>query len=420
IFMAIYSPKLTLLGVVLIGAAVGFTLIFAKWKIGVERKVYELQGKISGSLVQILSGISKLRVAGAENNAFSYWASQFSKSKSYEMYAQNIQNIITTGMTIFPHLSLIVIFSVVMGMGEKGTLSVGGFLAFNSAFMTLSMAIFTMSKMIMESVSIIPLWKRSHVIVEEPQEVLQTKASPDKLTGEIRLDNITFAYEKDRAPVLKDISIQLAPREMIGIVGPSGCGKSTLIRMILGFEIPDSGAVYFNGKDLSHLNLNEVRQQMGVVLQGGGIIAGTLYQNIVAGGNYTEEEVNRAITLASFKKDLENFPMGLHTVVPMNGETLSGGQKQRLLIARALLPNPKILLLDEATSALDNSSQEEITQNIDQLDVSRIVIAHRLTTIRNADRIYVIEKGAVSQVGTFESLSKEKGFFAEMLKRQKL
>ena len=159
---------------------------------------------------------------------------------------------------------------------------------------------------------------------------------------------------------------------------------------------------------------------MGVVLQGGGIIAGTLYQNIVAGGNYTEEEVNRAITLASFKKDLENFPMGLHTVVPMNGETLSGGQKQRLLIARALLPNPKILLLDEATSALDNSSQEEITQNIDQLDVSRIVIAHRLTTIRNADRIYVIEKGAVSQVGTFESLSKEKGFFAEMLKRQKL
>jgi len=315
---------------------------------------------------------------------------------------------------------LIVIFSAVMGMGEKGTLSVGGFLAFNSAFMTLSMAIFTMSKMIMESVSIIPLWKRSHVIVEEPQEVLQTKASPDKLTGEIRLDNITFAYEKDRAPVLKDISIQLAPREMIGIVGPSGCGKSTLIRMILGFEIPDSGAVYFNGKDLSHLNLNEVRQQMGVVLQGGGIIAGTLYQNIVAGGNYTEEEVSRAITLASFKKDLENFPMGLHTVVPMNGETLSGGQKQRLLIARALLPNPKILLLDEATSALDNSSQEEITQNIDKLDVSRIVIAHRLTTIRNADRIYVIEKGAVSQVGTFESLSREKGFFAEMLKRQKL
>ncbi len=207
---------------------------------------------------------------------------------------------------------------------------------------------------------------------------------------------------------------------MIGIVGPSGSGKSTLIRMILGFETPRSGAVYFNGKDLSHLNLSEVRKQMGVVLQEGGIIAGTLYQNIVAGGQYTEEEIDRAITLASFKKDLQNFPMGLHTVVPMNGETLSGGQKQRLLITRALLPNPKILLLDEATSALDNNSQEEITQNIDQLNISRIVIAHRLSTIKNADRIYVLEKGKVTQTGSFKSLSNELGLFAEMLKRQKL
>jgi ATP-binding cassette subfamily C protein len=258
------------------------------------------------------------------------------------------------------------------------------------------------------------------VIIEEPQELLMKKSNPGKLTGDIRLDHVTFSYEEEGASILNDVSIRLSPREMIGIVGPSGSGKSTLIRMILGFETPRSGAVYFNGKDLSHLNLSEVRKQMGVVLQGGGIIAGTLYQNIVAGGQYTEEEIDRAITLASFKNDLENFPMGLHTVVPMNGETLSGGQKQRLLITRALLPNPKILLLDEATSALDNNSQEEITQNIDQLDISRIVIAHRLSTIKNADRIYVLEKGEVTQTGSFESLSNEPGLFAEMLKRQKL
>lgn len=420
IIMTIYSPRLTALGVSLLVVAVFLTVLLARWKIRVQGKVYEMQGKINGALVQILSGVAKLRVAGAENNAFSYWAKQFSKSKSIEMFAQNIQNIVTTSMAAFPHLSIILIFGAVMRMEEMRSLSIGNFLAFNTAYMTLSMAVFSMSNIVMQAAAIVPLWRRSYVIIEEPQELLIKKSNPGKLTGDIRLDHITFSYEKEGVSILNDVSICLAPREMIGIVGPSGGGKSTLIRIILGFETPRSGAIYFNGKDLSHLNLSEVRRQMGVVLQGGGIIAGTLYQNIVAGGQYTEEEIDRAISLASFKNDLENFPMGLHTVVPMNGETLSGGQKQRLLITRALLPNPKILLLDEATSALDNNSQEEITQNIDQLDISRIVIAHRLSTIKNADRIYVLEKGEVTQTGSFKSLSNESGLFAEMLKRQKL
>ncbi|MCB1081913.1 MAG: ATP-binding cassette domain-containing protein, partial [Chlamydiia bacterium] len=308
----------------------------------------------------------------------------------------------------------------VMRLEETESLSIGDFLAFNSAFMTLSMAVFALSNIVMQAAPIIPLWRRTNVIVEEPQEILQKKTSPGKLTGDIRIDHISFNYEDDENLILDDVSIRVNPCEMIGIVGPSGSGKSTLIRMLLGFEKPLSGAVYFNGKDLSHLNINEVRKQMGVVLQGGGIVAGTLYQNIVAGGRYTEEEIDRAITLASFKRDLENFPMGLHTVLPQNGETLSGGQKQRLLIARALLPNPKILIFDEATSALDNRSQEEITQNIDALDITRVVIAHRLSTIRNADRIYVLEKGKITQMGSFEELAKEPGLFAEMLHRQRL
>lgn len=418
--MAIFSLRLTVIGVILLAVAGGVTYLFAKWKIRVQKKVYEMQGAINGALVQILSGVSKLRVAGAENNAFSYWAKQFSKSKSLEMMAQNIQNVIATIMGSFPLLALLLIFGAVMRIEENGTLSIGDFLAFNSAFMTLSVAIFALSNIVMQAAPIIPLWRRSNVIVEEPQEILQKKSSPGKLNGDIRIDHISFSYEEEESLILDDVSIRVNPREMIGIVGPSGSGKSTLIRMLLGFEKPLSGAVYFNGKDLSHLNVNEVRKQMGVVLQGGGIIAGTLYQNIVAGGQYSEEEINRAITLASFKRDLENFPMGLHTVVPQNGETLSGGQKQRLLIARALLPNPKILIFDEATSALDNRSQEEITQNIDQLDITRIVIAHRLSTIKNADRIYVLEGGKVTQTGSFDELAQQPGLFSEMLKRQKL
>ncbi|MCP5505968.1 MAG: NHLP bacteriocin export ABC transporter permease/ATPase subunit [Chlamydiales bacterium] len=418
--MAIYSIRLTVIGVILLLIAAAVTYLFAKWKIRVQKKVFEMQGTINGALVQILSGVSKLRVAGAENNAFSYWAKQFSRSKSLEMMAQNIQNVIATIMGAFPLLALLLIFGTVMRLEETESLSIGDFLAFNSAFMTLSMAVFALSNIVMQAAPIIPLWRRTNVIVEEPQEILQKKTSPGKLTGDIRIDHISFNYEDDENLILDDVSIRVNPCEMIGIVGPSGSGKSTLIRMLLGFEKPLSGAVYFNGKDLSHLNINEVRKQMGVVLQGGGIVAGTLYQNIVAGGRYTEEEIDRAITLASFKRDLENFPMGLHTVLPQNGETLSGGQKQRLLIARALLPNPKILIFDEATSALDNRSQEEITQNIDALDITRVVIAHRLSTIRNADRIYVLEKGKITQMGSFEELAKEPGLFAEMLHRQRL
>ena len=418
--MALYSLKLTLIGVLLILAIGTITFFCARLKINIQKKVYDMQGKLNGALVQILSGVAKLRVAGAENNAFTYWARQFSQSKKLEMHAQNVQNVIATLMAIFPILVFIIIFAVVMQLEEMGQLSIGDFLAFNSAFMTLSIAVFSLSNIIMQAAPIIPLWKRSHVVVEEPQEILIKKSNPGQLTGNIRLDHISFGYEKEGAFILNDVSIRIEPRQMVGIIGPSGSGKSTLMRMILGFETPHSGAVYFNDRDLTHLNINEVRKQMGVVLQGGGIIAGTLYHNIVAGRRYSEEEIDRAITLAGFKRDLQNFPMGLHTVVPMNGETLSGGQKQRLLIARALLPRPKILLLDEATSALDNRSQDEITQNIDQLDITRIVIAHRLSTIKNADKIYVIEGGSVAQSGSFQELAKQEGFFSEMLKRQKL
>ena len=420
VMMSIYSMKLTLIAFFLIVSSLILTYCAARYNVKMQKKTLAIQGQINGALIQILSGISKLRVAGAENNAFAHWATQYAKSKHFEMKGQHAQSFIAATMTAFPLLSYLVIFAFVIKLEAAGKLSIGDFLAFNSAFLTFSVAFFDLNNTIMQVAHIFPSLNRSKVILKEDQEILQNKASPGKLTGDIRIDHVTFSYDSQSSPILKDVSIQVKPHEMIGIVGPSGSGKSTLIRMILGFETAQGGAIYYNGKDLSHLNINEVRKQMGVVLQGGGIVAGTLYQNVVAGGRYTQEEVDRAIRLSGFHRDLHYFPMGLHTVVPMNGETLSGGQKQRLLIARALLPRPKILLLDEATSALDNKSQSEISQNIDQLDITRIVIAHRLSTIRNANRIYVLEKGVITQSGTFDSLAHEKGLFADMLKRQKL
>lgn len=420
IVMAIYSLKLTLIAVALLSLATIITFFSSKRKVQLQKTVLGLQGKINGSLVQILSGISKLRVAGAENNAFSYWASLFTKMQHFSMKAQRTQVFLNTIMSAFPIFSFLVIFGAVIKMEEIGQLSIGAFIAFNSAFMAFSVALYDLNGTAIQVAPIIPIFRRSKAIIEEPQEILHKRAHPGVLTGHIQIHGVSFRYDDESPVVLKEISISVEPHKMVAIVGSSGSGKSTLIRLLLGFETPNSGAVYFNGKDLSHLNPKDVRKQIGVVLQEGGIIAGTLYQNIIAGGQYSREEIDRAIKMSCFDQDLKSFPMGLYTNVPMGGETLSGGQKQRFLIARALLSNPKILIFDEATSALDNKSQDQISSNIDALDMTRIVIAHRLSTIKNADSIYVMEGGVVVQTGTFATLSEQKGLFKEMVERQKL
>ncbi len=273
---------------------------------------------------------------------------------------------------------------------------------------------------IMQLVDSVALWERVQVILEEPLELHERSANPGKLTGSIRLDSVVFGYDAARSPVLDNVSLVINPKEFVGIVGASGSGKSTLFRLILGFEKSRSGVVYFDDKDLSTLNMQEVRKQMGAVLQGESIMSGNLYDNLVCGGLYTPEEIQAAIERSGFDEDLQRLPMGLHTVVSGGSSTLSGGQKQRLLLARALLGNPSILLFDEATSALDNCSQEKVSAGIDQLNVTRVVIAHRLSTIVNADRIYVLDDGKIAQAGTYAELSEVPGIFADMLERQKL
>jgi len=320
--------------------------------------------------------------------------------------------------SIFPILTLLLIFFVIVT--SKTPIPVSVFLAFYAAYIPFSTAFFELGGAIMQMVPVFPLWARSKVILEENQEISVHKNKVTKLRGEIHLDELFFRYEEDGPLILDNVSIVVNPKEFIGIVGPSGCGKSTLLRLLLGFEKPHSGAIYFDEKDFSSLDAQGVRKQMGVVLQEGGIVGGSVYNNIVCSGIYTKEQIGKALELSGFADDVASFPMGLHTVLSMGGETLSGGQKQRLLITRALLSNPKILLFDEATSALDNRSQAKITENINKLNISRIVIAHRLSTIREADRIYVMEKGKVVQKGTFDELSRAPSLFADMLARQQL
>lgn len=418
LIMIYFSLSLTVavLLLALLGIAVSF--ICSRLKIKELLSIVELEASIQGFLIQMIEGVGKLRVSGSERSAFSRWASLFSKINAAKMRVQNLQNIVTISTTVLPILSIWIIYLIILNWSN---IVLSDFLAFFIAFSSFSQSIYPLCNTGINLANIAPLWSRTKVIMEEATEEPERKISPGKLAGNIKFDQIVFGYNPNRPPILKNISLSIHAKEFIGIVGRSGSGKSTLGRLLMGFEKPLSGVVFFDDKDLLSLDLQAVRRQMGVVLQTQGMMAGSIYSILVSGGTYSQEEIERALTLSSFDEDLDTFPMGLHTFLPMNGTTLSGGQKQRLQIARAIIGTPSILFFDEATSALDNQTQEKISSKIETLNVTRIIVAQRLSTISKADRIYVLDEGRIVQTGTFEELIGQKeGLFAEMAARQNL
>jgi NHLM bacteriocin system ABC transporter ATP-binding protein len=416
--MWIYSPKLTAIAALLAFFSIFFSLFLARRKARLVTQSAPLQETTQGNLLQMILGIAKLRSTGSEKNAFAHWASLFTKSTSLQIRAQQIQNIAATCAVVFPLLSMWgIYFLLIEQLGIKA-MPLHDFLAFNIAFGSFSLAVYPLNETILSLVSILPFWERTKVIFQERPETQSSNIFPGLLSGKIYVDAVSFSYED--TPVLHQISLTANPGELIGIVGPSGSGKSTLLRLLLGFEKPSSGVIYYDDKDLSSLNVRAVRRQIGSVLQTSGVMAGTLYSNLVCGGSYSPTQIRKAIQLSGFEEDLAQLPMGLHTYVSAEGGSFSGGQKQRLLLARALLGNPSLLIFDEATSALDTRTQRLVTANIDTLNVTRIIVAQRLSTIRNANRIYVFSQGRIVQVGTFAELFNTPGLFRDVALRQQL
>jgi NHLM bacteriocin system ABC transporter ATP-binding protein len=403
-----------------------FSAVFTRRKM---RPLQEIQGEISGLLVQLIGGVSKLRIAGAENRAFAYWARMYSKQLKLMLSTQFIEDLLEIFNILLPTVCSMVIFSMtVQLMGQGGAASGGGaagepltagkFMAFNSAFGTFIGAASSLSNTLISVLEVSILWERAKPILEAMPEVDTTKADPGKLSGKVELEHISFRYRTDGPLTLDNISIKAQPGEFIALVGPSGSGKSTIIRLLLGFDTPELGTIYYDGQDMSGLDISSVRRQMGVVLQQGRINTGSIFENISSGALVTIDEAWEAARMAGFADDIQGMPMGMHTVISEGGTNLSGGQRQRLLISRALVLKPKILIFDEATSALDNRTQAIVSESMDKLQVTRIVIAHRLSTIRNAKQIYVIDAGRVVQQGSFDELASQAGLFANLMSRQ--
>lgn len=421
VLLFVYSAKLALvaMGLTLLFVIVSFLANLAQLRY--QRQILSINGRIAGLVLSLLSGVAKLRTSGAEAHAFKTWSHFYADARRLQFSAGTIQNAVQTFNGVFPVLSsMVVFFAMVKLTGAEGQagMSTGEFIAFMAAYGAFLGAMVALSDASLNLLRSVPIYERLRPILETPAEVDGGKASPGELMGGIDVSHVHFRYTPDGPWILNDVSLTIRPGEFIAFVGGSGSGKSTLMRLIVGFEKPEKGAVYFDGKDLATLDLREVRQQMGVVLQDSQLLPVDIFRNIVGTSSRTIDEAWEAARKVGLDKDIRMMPMGMHTYVMEGGGGFSGGQKQRLLLARSVVHSPRIMILDEATSALDNKSQAQVTASTEKMQATRIVIAHRLSTIINADRIVVLDKGVIKEIGNFEQLMAQNGLFAELARRQ--
>jgi len=416
-----YSVNLALLGAVLVGVAFTITTLRGFLLLKYQRELSRLGGKISGMVLEFINGIAKFRISGTEGRAFAVWAREFAQQKKLSMEARQISNSVAVFNSAFPIVSSAAVFFVTADLVTQpgvAALTTGSFLAFSAAFGQFMGATLDLGSRIVGILNIVPLYERAKPILETLPEVDAGKADPGELQGTIEVNHVTFRYRENTPLVLKDVSISIKPGQFVAIVGPSGCGKSTLFRLLLGFEKPESGAIYYDGQDLGGLDIQAARRQIGTVLQNGRVVDGDIFTNIIGSKALSMDDAWEAARMSGLDKDIDAMPMGMHTFISQEGGGLSGGQRQRLMIARAIVSKPRILFFDEATSALDNRTQATVSESLESLKATRIVIAHRLSTVVNADRIVVLEKGVVVQQGTYQELIEQEGPFADLAKRQ--
>lgn len=411
-----YDTRLAWLALGLTTLEFSVTVGAAAWQLRYERLALDWEGKVSGRVLQLLNGIAKVRVAGAETRAFALWATDFAAQRTATYHAQGVRNLLETFNAAYPALVTWLIFAyLAWGFAD---LSPADFLAFNAAFGAWQAASLTLSSLFSSLLTFVPAFERAAPLLKAQPEVDRGKADPGELTGDIDINRLSFRYQPDGPLILNDVSLKIQRGEFVALVGASGSGKSTLFRLLLGFERLASGAIYFDGQELSGLDVRAVRRQIGVVLQSGKLMPGTIFSNIVGGWALSLEDAWEAARAAGIAEDIERLPMGMETIVTEGGGTFSGGQRQRLLIARALISRPRLVLFDEATSALDSQTQAIVSASLARLQATRLVIAHRLSTIVNADHIYVFHDGRIVQHGTYPELINQPGPFADLAKRQ--
>ena len=406
-----YTPALTVPAVVVVAATVVMMILTSLVQIKRSRDMMECNVKESGLTYALISGVQKIKLAGAEKRAFAKWADTYSKGAALTYNPPMFIKINSTIQTAITLAGTIVIYYTAV----MSRVSPAEYLAFNAAYGMLMGAFTSMAGTVLQVAQIKPVLEMAEPFLKAEPEISDGREILTRLSGAIELNNVYFRYNEDMPYVVDGLSLKIRQGEYVAIVGKTGCGKSTLVRLLLGFEKPEKGAIYYDGKDINKVDLRSLRRRIGTVTQD------DIYSNIVISAPHlTLDDAWKAAEMAGIADDIRAMPMGMQTLISEGQGGISGGQKQRIMSARAIAPNPKILIFDEATSALDNKTQRQVAEALDSLKCTRIVIAHRLSTIKNCDRILVLNEGKILEEGTYEQLIDKNGYFAQLVERQRL
>ena len=420
-----FAPALVVPSILIILTTVIFSTVSSVVQIRISKRQMELAAKESGLTYSMISGVQKIKLSGAEKRFFARWLSLYSDSAELT-YAPptfiKINGVITTGITLVSNI-------VLYYLAVSSSVSQSDYFGFTAAYGAVMAAFSTLASTALSLGRIKPVLEMSEPFLKTEPETADSRSSSEgssremvtKLNGSIELNNISFRYSENTPYILKDLTVKIKAGEYVAIVGKTGCGKSTLMRLLLGFEKPERGAVFYDGKNIARLDLGSLRRRIGSVIQSGGLFQGDIYSNIVISAPHlTLDDAWEAAEVAGIADDIRQMPMGMQTIIAEGQGGISGGQKQRLMIARAVAPKPKILMFDEATSALDNKTQKQVSEALDRMGCTRIVIAHRLSTIRHCDRILVLDGGSIVEEGSYDELIGRGGYFAELVKRQRI
>lgn len=412
-----FAPSLVIPALVVILATIAVSLSTTFLQMRLSKRQMELSTKGSGLTYALITGVQKIKLSGAEKRAFAKWGKNFAKSARLE-YSPPLFLKLNSVITLLISLTGTLVLQY---FAVQSAIPLADYYAFNTAYSMVSGAFFSLSSIAATIATIKPVLEMVKPLFEATPEISEGKRVVERLSGGIELNNVSFRYGENMPLVVDNLSLKIRPGQYVALVGPTGCGKSTLMRLMLGFETPQKGAIYYDGQDLASIDLKSLRRKTGVVMQNGKLFSGDIFSNITISAPWlTVDDAWQAAELAGIAEDIRRMPMGMHTIISEGSGGVSGGQRQRLMIARAIAPKPRILMFDEATSALDNLTQKKVSESLDSLKCTRIVIAHRLSTIRRCDRILYLEDGKIQEDGTYEELISRNGKFAELVARQQL
>ena len=410
-----FAPALALPALLVVVVQVAITASITLATVSYEKKAKRANSRLSGLVTALLNAVPKIKLAGAEKRAFARWA------RAYSEYAELTYNR-PTALRALPAL---VAFVALLGnvliyyLAAKTSVSVADFMAFNAAYGQVSFALMEFAAIAKQTAEVKPMLDLVAPILETVPEADEGKPSVESIDGSIEVSGVTFSYGDNSPNILRDLTFRVRPGEYVALVGKSGCGKSTILRLLLGFETPDTGSIYYGSHNVQDVDLRSLRQQIGTVLQDGKLFMGDMASNItLSTPGATIDDAWAAAEVAGIADDIRKMPQGMQTLVSEGTGGVSGGQRQRLLIARAVCGSRRILLFDEATSALDNKTQKHVSESLDALACTRVVIAHRLSTVRHCDRILVVDGGRIAEEGTYDELLAKDGLFTELVKRQ--